>query len=129
MDATGVDFFLDIHGEESIPYCFVAPSEDIPSVKPTMVELRRAFQKSLLARFPPFQVKHGYPPEEPGKADLAIGANYVAETFGCLSLTLEQPFKDIGEQPEDEQGWCPRLSGELGAACLSALGDVADPLR
>ena len=85
--------------------------------------------KSLLARFPPFQVKHGYPPEEPGKADLAIGANYVAETFGCLSLTLEQPFKDIGEQPEDEQGWCPRLSGELGAACLFALGDVADALR
>ena len=85
--------------------------------------------KSLLARFPPFQVKHGYPPEEPGKADLAIGANYIAEIFGCLSLTLEQPFKDIGEQPEDEQGWCPRLSGELGAACLFALGDVADALR
>jgi murein tripeptide amidase MpaA len=129
MEATGVDFFLDIHGEESIPYCFVAPSEDIPSVKPMMVELRQTFQKALLSRVPTFQVEHGYPPEEPGKADLAIGANYVAETYGCLSLTLEQPFKDIGEHPEDEQGWCPRLSGELGAACLSALGDVADALR
>jgi murein tripeptide amidase MpaA len=129
MEATGVDFFLDIHGEESIPYCFVAPSEGIPSLTPSMVELRRAFQNGLLSRFPPFQVEHGYPPEEPGKADLAIGANYVAETFGCLSLTLEQPFKDIGEQPGDEHGWCPRLSGELGAACLSALGDVADALR
>jgi murein tripeptide amidase MpaA len=113
MEVTGVDFFFDIHGEESIPYCFVAPSEYIPSVKPNKVELRRTSQKSLLARFPPFQVKHGYPPEEPDKTDLAIGANCVAETFGCLSLTLEQPFKDIGEQPEDEQGWCPRLSGEL----------------
>ena len=31
MDASGVDYCLDVHGDEAIPYTFVAGSEAIPS--------------------------------------------------------------------------------------------------
>ena len=29
MAATGVDFFMDVHGDESLPYCFIAGTEGL----------------------------------------------------------------------------------------------------
>jgi murein tripeptide amidase MpaA len=31
MERIGVDFFLDVHGDETLPYCFVVPSDNVSS--------------------------------------------------------------------------------------------------
>jgi murein tripeptide amidase MpaA len=129
MEETGVDFYLDVHGDEGLPYCFLVPSEGIPSVTATQVQLRKEFQEALLFASPDFQKEHGYPPDPPSQGDLGIGSNYVAEHFGCLSLTLEQPFKDAANNPSPAIGWSPGRSIRLGAATLTALAAVRAKLK
>ena len=84
---------------------------------------------ALVAANLDFQTAHGYPPTPPGKADLRICANHVAETYGCLAMTLEMPFKDAANAPEPRHGWSPARSRRLGRSCLEALAAVIDELR
>ena len=118
-----------MHGDETIPYCFVVPSDTVPSGTARLIELRRSFETALVAANPDFQTEHGYPPESPGSADLAIGANWVEEQFRCLSVTLEQPFKDPANSPLTEAGWSPGRSRKLGADTLTALASILGRLR
>ena len=129
MHETGVDFCLDVHGDEALPYNFLAGMMGIPSLSDRQKELQSAFDQALLAASPEFQTQHGYPASAPGKGNLTMCANYVAETFGCLSLTLEMPFKDNADQPEPEFGWSPERSRAFGAAHLDAIAAVLDDLR
>jgi murein tripeptide amidase MpaA len=129
MEQTGVDFFLDAHGDETLPYNFVVSADAVPSMTPRLIALRERFEVALERRNPDFQREHGYPPEEPGKGDLQIGNNWVAERFGCLSVTLEQPFKDLADSPLTEWGWSPARARSLGASSLGALASVLDDLR
>jgi len=36
-------------------------------------------------------------------------------------MTLEMPFKDTVDTPDDAYGWSPERSAHLGRACLDAL--------
>lgn len=129
MHETGVDFCLDVHGDEALPYIFLAGMMGIPSLSERQKELQAAFDRALLAASPEFQTEHGYPASPPGKGNLTMCANYVAETFGCLSLTLEMPFKDNADRPEPEFGWSPERSRNFGAAHVDALAAIVDDLR
>ncbi|MFB1080305.1 M14 family metallopeptidase, partial [Photobacterium damselae] len=81
MLETGIDFFLDVHGDEAIPYNFVAGSEGIPSYDAYLADLENTFKQALLTVTPEFQDEHGYGKDEPGKANLTICSNWVGETF------------------------------------------------
>jgi len=129
MHETGVDFCLDVHGDEALPYNFLAGMMGIPSLSDRQKELQAAFDQALLAASPEFQTEHGYPASPPGKGNLTLCANYVAEAFGCLSLTLEMPFKDNADRPEPEFGWSPERSRAFGAAHLDAIAAIVDDLR
>ena len=129
MARTGVDFCLDVHGDEALPYNFIAGPEGIPSYTDALAGNLARFQAALKAANPDFQTEHGYPPTPPGKADLRICANHVAETHGCLAMTLEMPFKDAANAPEPRYGWSPARSHQLGRSCLDALAAVIDSLR
>jgi len=129
MHQTGVDFCLDVHGDEALPYNFLAGMMGIPSLSDRQKNLQAAFDKALLAASPEFQTEHGYPSSPPGKGNLTMCANYVAEAFGCLSLTLEMPFKDNADRPEPEFGWSPERSRNFGAAHVDAIAAIVDELR
>ena len=129
MLRTGVDFCLDVHGDEALPYNFIAGPEGIPSYSDALAQKLARFQAALVAANPDFQTAHGYPPTPPGKANLAICANYVAETYGCLAMTLEMPFKDAANAPEPREGWSPARCHQLGRSSLEALAAVTDQLR
>jgi len=129
MHETQVDFCLDVHGDEALPYNFLAGMMGIPSLSDRQKALQAAFDVALLAASPDFQTEHGYPSSSPGKGNLTMCANYVAEAFGCLSLTLEMPFKDNADRPEPEFGWSPERSRAFGAAHLDALAAIVDDLR
>jgi murein tripeptide amidase MpaA len=129
MHETGVDFCLDVHGDEALPYNFLAGMMGIPSLSDRQKALQADFDQALLAASPEFQTEHGYPVSPPGKGNLTMCANYVAEAFGCLSLTLEMPFKDNADRPEPEFGWSPQRSRDFGAAHIDAIAAVLDDLR
>lgn len=128
MYETGVDLFLDIHGEEALPYVFAAGCEGNPSYDARLAALEAAFKTALRQASPDFQDEHGYPKTAPGQANLAIAKSYVGETFGCLSYTLEMPFKDNINLPDDDFGWNGQRSLRLGEAILSAILAVCPQL-
>lgn len=129
MHETGVDLFLDIHGEETLPYVFAAGCEGNSSYDARLAALEAAFKTALRQASPDFQDEHGYPKTAPGQANLAIAKSYVGETFGCLSYTLEMPFKDNINLPDDDFGWNGQRSLRLGEAILSAILAVCPQLR
>jgi murein tripeptide amidase MpaA len=121
MRATGVDFCLDVHGDEALPYNFLAGMMGIPSLSERQKTLQQVFSEALLAASPDFQTKYGYPDAKPGKGNMTLCSNWVAEEFGCLALTLEMPFKDNADHPDATFGWSPDRTKAFGAAHLDAM--------
>lgn len=128
MDQTGVDFAIDVHGDEAIPHVFMDGFESIPSRTDRMSAVYRAYLDRLLATTPDFQTAKGYPSAPPGKANLTIGSKQVAERFGAVSMTLEMPFIDHNDAPDALRGWSAQRSKDLGRDCLRALADILDQL-
>ncbi|MGP1352380.1 MAG: M14 family metallopeptidase [Parasphingopyxis sp.] len=128
MDETGVDFAMDVHGDEAIPANFIAGFEGIPSWTERQGKLYDAYLAALLRASPDFQTKLGYPVAKPRKGNLSMSTNQVAERYGCVAMTLEMPFKDNHELPDEEFGWSPERCALLGRACLSALLDMIDDI-
>ena len=128
MHETGVDLSLDVHGDEGLPYNFIASSEGVASWNEDREAVLDKYKNELVLINPDFQVGHGYPRSAPGKANLAMCTNYLAETFGALSMTLEMPFKDTADSPNQLQGWSPERSGQLGAANVEAIYRVLPDL-
>jgi len=129
MDKRGLDFFLDVHGDEGLPYNFIAGPEGIPSIQDRQLDLLSRYKNALMQANPDFQTTHGYPVSAPGQANLTMATSQIAERFGCLSMTLEMPFKDNKNAPNPVTGWSPERCRKLGASCLDALYAVVDDLR
>ena len=129
MHEIGVDFCLDVHGDEALPYNFLSGMMGIPSLSEHQKILKTKYDKALLNISTEFQTEFGYPPSAPGKGNLNMCSNYVAETFSCLSLTLEMPFKDNINNPDAEFGWSLERSREFGASNLEAVAQIVDELR
>ena len=129
MERTGVDFCLDVHGDEDLPYNFLAGSAGIEGYSDRLRDLHHRYAQALVTASPDFQTKHGYPVAAPGKANLTMCTNWVAKRFDCLALTLEQPFKDNADGPDPLFGWSPDRCRLLGRANLDALLQVVDGLR
>jgi murein tripeptide amidase MpaA len=89
MHETGVDLCLDVHGDEGLPYVFVAGSDALPTFTAEQAAAEKAFSDAFM--------------------------------IGCLSLTLELPFKDNANDPDAQVGWDGARSARLGAAVLQAV--------
>jgi len=121
MHETGVDLCLDVHGDEGLPYVFVAGSESLP----TWTEAQAAQQKRFIEDFkiasPDFQDVHGYGATPFTDETLTMGSPHITHAFGCLSLTLELPFKDNANDPDPQVGWDGARSARLGGAVLQPV--------
>ena len=123
MDETGVDFAMDVHGDEAIPAAFIAGFEGIPSWTEEQGRKYNSYRDRLAARTPDFQTTLGYPIAGAGKANLSMSTNQIAERFGAVAMTLEMPFKDNRDLPDSEQGWSPERCKLLARECLATLAD------
>jgi len=121
MDETGVDFAMDVHGDEAIPAVFLAGYEGTPSWTPERQAGFDRYAAILERRTPDFQTRLGYPVAGPGQANMTMSTNQVAERFGAVSMTLEMPFKDNNDLPCPVQGWSGERSAILGRDCMGAL--------
>ncbi len=121
MDASGVDFAMDVHGDEAIPAVFLAGFEGIPSWNAAQGDRFYRYEAILARRTPDFQTRLGYPKAPAGRANLTMSTNQLAERYGACSMTLEMPFKDNFDLPDPARGWSPERSKLLGRECLAAL--------
>jgi murein tripeptide amidase MpaA len=121
IHSTGCDMFFDIHGDEALPYVFVAGSEMLPSFTEQQAREQRAFIEAFKQASPDFQDVHGYEASKYKEDALKLASKYIGHTFGCLSLTLEMPFKDNANLPDERVGWNGERSAALGAAMLTAI--------
>ncbi|KGV81196.1 zinc carboxypeptidase family protein [Burkholderia pseudomallei MSHR4375] len=121
IHAIGCDLFFDIHGDEDLPYVFAAGSEMLPGFTEQQRVEQSAFIDSFKRASPDFQDEHGYPPGKYREDTLKLASKYIGHRFGCLSLTLEMPFKDNANLPDEHVGWNGARSASLGAAMLGAI--------
>jgi murein tripeptide amidase MpaA len=128
MDETGVDFAMDVHGDEAIPANFLAGFEGIPSWTDELGEKFYRFARRLADTTPEFQLDLGYEKSAPGKANLSMSTNQLAERFGAVSMTLEMPFKDHDANADAEFGWSPERCKILAHACLDTLAGMIDEI-
>jgi len=118
MMLEGGDLFLDIHGDEELPYNFVAGCEGNDSYDERHANLETIFKEAYMAISPDFQDTYGYPKSEKGSADLRIAANWLGDHFRTLSFTIEMPFKDNADLPNPVTGWSAERSAQLGSDVL-----------
>ncbi|BFM08679.1 M14 family metallopeptidase [Halioxenophilus aromaticivorans] len=121
MHQTGVGLSLDVHGDEALPYNFIAGTQGIEGWTPERDAELNAFRQGYQAINPDFQTTYGYPANPPGTANLSMCSNYIAHTFGCLAMTLEMPFKDTADTPDVAQGWSPERAKRLGMSFIDVL--------
>lgn len=121
MQQTGVGAFFDIHGDETLPYVFVDGNDMLPGFTQTQVRQEHVFKRALLHASPDFQIEQGYARDRFTDELLTLASKWVGHTFGCLSLTLEMPFKDNANLPDAVTGWNGARSKKLGAAMLDAM--------
>jgi murein tripeptide amidase MpaA len=129
MDDSPPDFAMDVHGDEAIPANFLAGFEGIPSVTERQLKLFNLFGESLERLSPDFQRSQGYEIPAPGQANMSMSTTQLAERYGCVSMTLEMPFKDNFDLPDEVYGWSPQRSKYLAFACLDALHAVLPELK
>ena len=128
MDESGVHFAMDIHGDEAIPAVFLAGFEGIPNWTDALGAKFTRYGEALARRTPDFQTKLGYGIAPPGKANLSMSTNQLANRFGCVAMTLEMPFKDNRDLPDPARGWSPERSMKLAEDCLATLAELIDEM-
>lgn len=121
MERTGCTLFLDIHGDEALPYVFFSTAEEVPGFTPEAAAAQAKFVDTFRAVSPDFQTEEGYKPGRFGEELLTLASKWVANRFGCVSLTLEMPFKDNAILPDGQVGWNGARSKRMGAAMLNPI--------
>jgi murein tripeptide amidase MpaA len=121
MLETSVDLFFDIHGDESLPYIFTSGCEDNPSFSAKQQKLQQQFEELFPLINPDYQTKVGYPKGHFSSESATVGTKWVGNQFDCLAYTLEMPFKDNANLPNDLYGWNGERSSLLGASLLTML--------
>ena len=85
---TGVDMFFDIHGDEALPYNFVAGNEMLADFTPERAAHQKAFIEQYMAASPDFQNVVGYAASKFGIRGMT------AEASSCLNVAVSRvaPF-------------------------------------
>ena len=55
-----------------------------------------------------------------------MSTNQLANRFGCVGATLEMPFKDNFDLPDEQWGWSPARCKRLAAECLGVLNEMTE---
>ncbi|MEB0079548.1 M14-type cytosolic carboxypeptidase [Pseudomonas sp. CCI3.2] len=129
MEQYGVDLFLDVHGDEEIPYIFAAACEGNPGYTPHQQQLEEHLRRRLSEITRDFQSRYGYPRARPGHANMDLACNSTGERYKCLALTLEMPFKDNDDAPDALTGWSGKRSKQLAKDVLTTIAEMIPVLR
>ena len=129
MDEQPPVFAMDVHGDEAIPANFLAGFEGIPSITERQTRLFKLFGDTLEKLCPDFQQSKGYEVAGPGQANMSMSTTQLAERYGAVSMTLEMPFKDNFDLPDEVYGWSTERSKYLAYSCLDSLHAILPELK
>lgn len=137
IDITGCDIFLDIHGDEMIPYNFGAQpaspiyynNDDNTNVPNKYRTLHNDFMNLYVNANTDMQTKYGYGVMSRPSTIYNTACKQIATRYKCLSITLEMPFKDCLSNSNPILGWNPLRSKQLGASVLEPIHYMHPYLR
>lgn len=92
METFGVDFCLDIHGDEEIPYVFIASVDRKLPLPPKIITKLDLFERQL-CKADPFYKRQALEREHIKAMPAAFCAPYVMKRFNIPAVTLELPFR------------------------------------
>ncbi|WP_313077604.1 hypothetical protein [Agrobacterium pusense] len=93
MELTGVDFCLDIHGDEEIPFIFIASVDRLLPLPPDTTRTLDLFE-DLLGREDPNFLRHPFLDREHIKmSPQSFCVPHLMQRFDIPAVTLELPFK------------------------------------
>jgi murein tripeptide amidase MpaA len=121
MLMSGVDIFLDIHGDEAIPYLFTDGCDDNPSFSSKQDKLSKRFIQEMIFWCKEYQTAYGYEKGHFTSETATLATSWVGNHFDCLAFTIEMPFKDTANLPDKRFGWNGKRSYLLGEKVLSAI--------
>jgi murein tripeptide amidase MpaA len=122
MKETGCDLFLDVHGDEGLPYVFVAGSDALPNFTPDQEAAQKQFIDDFKIASPDFQDEHGYP----GRAVHRRSADH---GFAAHHARFRLPVADAGDAVQGQRqrsgpayrlGRRPQCRAWRGGAAASA---------
>jgi murein tripeptide amidase MpaA len=129
MEEIGVDFCMDCHADSELRCNFLGGPLEIPSRSPRLRRLFHSFEHKWAAASPDYELGHPYPGGSPAEADLTMAWNWIADRFDCLSILLEQPFKDTSWWQDKEQGWSPDRATRFGSTLPAAINAILPELH
>ncbi|MEX2122726.1 MAG: M14-type cytosolic carboxypeptidase [Woeseia sp.] len=129
MEQVGVDFCIDCHGDRELRCNFLGGPLEIPSKSPRLDGLFEDLKNTWASITPEYERGHPYPGGAPAEADLSMAWNWIAQRFDCLSVLLEQPFKDTTWRTDPVAGWSPKRSTAFGGTLPGVLLRIIDKLR
>lgn len=125
MQQRGVDLYLDLHGDESLPWNFLAGQLGSDQVSAEVLAQEQAFKDDYSQASVDFQQQHGYAPGQFGEQSLTMASFWVGHAFQCPAMTLEMPFKEHWRQQgvamPCEPGWSVSRTQALAQALLTPL--------
>lgn len=124
MLATGVNMFFDVHGDETLPYVFTAGYEELPNYPQKQINLDNVFKKYLLLVNPDYQTEFGYQMGHFSNEYTTMATCWVGSNFACLAQTIEMPFKDNNNLPDNLHGWNGKRSSLFGQNLLTVINLV-----
>lgn len=126
MAACGIDFCLDVHADEELPYAFVANVDRIVPPPSGIASICDSFQTELGAIDPAFRPRSGYVRPHTLAAPLSFCSPHIMHTFGAPSLTLELPYKRVENPPGRISEYAVPGCVHTGRSSLAALSHVLD---
>ncbi|WP_105169883.1 M14 family metallopeptidase [Pseudoalteromonas sp. T1lg23B] len=125
MESYGVDLFIDIHGDEQLPYNFMMVEGHHP--------MGETLKRSLHQLYSNFQIKYDYDTPNDDANDTTVSpccgcapkaystaTQYVYQHFGVAAILLEASFKPLaGKTPAAR--WDHHDCQQLGARLLHAI--------
>ncbi|CAG0911372.1 unnamed protein product, partial [Cyprideis torosa] len=87
MQQTGCDLYFDIHGDEILPWNFIAGQEGLEADE-KVLQQEKQICAWLQQANPDFQTEQGYVPAQFGADSLKLASNWVGHHFSIPAMTL-----------------------------------------
>ena len=123
MKEIGVDFFLDMHGDEERPFIWVGHPDVNQSTKAKQIQ--HQLEQELAERNPEIRPA----PKELGEEvidNLGLASNWVAATFNCPAWITELPFAKPADMGDEADSMLQEGCLRFGRTCVEALNVVVD---
>jgi murein tripeptide amidase MpaA len=122
IETTGVDFFLDVHGDEERPFIWiVGPHSD--NVTPEAGAAQTRFEDLLAEKYVEVRPRPETSPA-PSRPDSGMSVDYIASKYQCPALIIEFPFKETVSATGERDSLLAEGCMGFGRACVETLNSV-----